>query len=1663
MMQRLRAISLKFSIKMDLFAIAVVMIFFVMVRPVEEIKDIEYSAGYLYLAVGSHGVQVIDITTNPGAPREVEVYNTSGIANALSIGEMNDQMMLYVADGQKGIEVYKILDGGKLEYQWSDQTFSQAEDITIHGKFGFIARGKKGFVSVKLDEKPPQSADGKVYFWMLNDVETKIDPAELVEDAGESIEKGEPSRISLGSIHRVVVDGRKAYLVDYEWNLHVLSIESPKEPVHLRSYAMGVPINDLWIDNNLVYIATSGNGLKVLNLDYPEDQATIGSYGGNNDIQSISVYGGFAFISGGSRGIEVLEITNPAQEIIKIGGIDKIKTGEFDLQSIKSNSHKNTPDPIDASIDATKIIRVGSHIYFSDGLKGLRVLQYEQEFDVSNPDVLGGLGEEQGWSEDVVIIKNPQDEDGKEQYAYIVGRRRGLWILDVTEQNSPLDVTPEIDRRGWATSIAARGDYVYVGYAKNGLSIYSVSDPAKPELITHIDMDLRIEDIGIIDDNSIVLAAGKNGVRVIDSSVLSDIHEIGWVDTPGNAVGVFIQADHAYIADGEGGLQVVNISDLEKPTIIGSHEPKFEARAVAVYKYQKDGNPDIKHFAYLANGGGGVVIYDVSNPQNPEIKGSIPTDYFTQDVVIHNKKLFVTDDGKGLSIYDLEEPKSPKLEGELPTPGKGDGVYVDGEKQYAYIADHNRGLRIINVKDPETPTEDGFFDMPTNVTDLVVSDNELAYLADKAGIWAVSLADHKNPIPKDLLKTTSAPNSIALGSILSFQDKSGADKGSDEILELETSRFALFTVPPDVNDPNSKTHQMNLVDITKDSLSPEILASYDKFENVNDVNVRGIYAYVADGFAGVKILVISDTEKIEHVGDFKTHGFATNVDFTGNYMYVTTSNDKLEIANIMDPIDPSRVNPVNSMNDILNNPQGVTLVSDFAYVSDFGNGLYVFDVNRPYDPKLIFQWNTRGQLYDVGAIQYYVFLADGFGGVDVIYTPEAGEFITNSAWYFPMEENTAFDGDEVCEAVAIDVIPHIIEDRDNDKHDDNEYYYLKRQLHHYVYIATKECGLMTLDYQVNMDLSGDGFTTSPGDATFGMVIKSYGKLVLDSLLVIWNKYGDEGIGFDRILSLSWLTFSAKLQALDQRIKDTTWLYIFGVFLFSIGIFYWLALIAHFVLPVHHPKASWRSFTHLCRYFRGFHGPFITAKEGKEEIVALKDEQPGVALVDMSSAIVVEEYPVSRRVPLRAQKRLQKQRIEAGESLFQAKAEGPGIVFLKSYERIRGTADLRRQIRLRLGVKGLTRDRIEVETGVFTLFSLGEAPDVKLVTYVGSENAENLRIIELKDDRVPIPGNPDKVYTVEIVNELLDVLDTEEKFEIHQFVQAYKVGQGVEKSPRRVLRQGQMGPYSFNEKRVFDAIVSKPYDVQEKEIKTWTELPPHVAVGEFRNMLSKEMYDNLFSPRSSIAYPIKEMKREFARRIQYMGVLAYKYVENFDGSQIVEDQIWEENQVIFSPVREFQTPKPLRSRGIKIITANFTELVPTHRDVSTHLTSYWQSEWEKETAIINADLQFQASRLKNLARVEAQSDLVNTLAMILNDTPLSREALALRIFQALETAAAAPEIHRLLPGDAIQMLREIHALLLPSDGMPMMGGMGATSPTLPLSEDSVDEELTDDEE
>ena len=194
---------------------------------------------------------------------------------------------------------------------------------------------------------------------------------------------------------------------------------------------------------------------------------------------------------------------------------------------------------------------------------------------------------------------------------------------------------------------------------------------------------------------------------------------------------------------------------------------------------------------------------------------------------------------------------------------------------------------------------------------------------------------------------------------------------------------------------------------------------------------------------------------------------------------------------------------------------------------------------------------------------------------------------------------------------------------------------------------------------------------------------------------------------------------------------------------------------------------------LWLYLLGQHGPVVMVKKGQRAALAEEVEaeafKPSVALVDTVSAIALErKFPVQQAADPRQwrgsfaaqlydlEKYLALGRPGLGEVVAaglywgrwlrlaprrrlhrwllrnrlirprpakpprMARVEGPGLVFVEADEMVRDTLDLRTQFRTRKNVKALTRDGIEVQATLSTVFRLQrpEASDLAGQTDAG---------------------------------------------------------------------------------------------------------------------------------------------------------------------------------------------------------------------------------------------------------------------------------------------------------------------------------------------------------
>jgi Tol biopolymer transport system component len=203
---------------------------------------------------------------------------------------------------------------------------------------------------------------------------------------------------------------------------------------------------------------------------------------------------------------------------------------------------------------------------------------------------------------------------------------------------------------------------------------------------------------------------------------------------PGYANNVAAAGNYAYVAAGGAGLQVVDVTDRGAPRVVGSYDTPGNANDVYVNN----------NLAYVADGAAGLQIINVTNPAAPALIGTLHTPGELLDIVVHGSRAYAAGGNAGLIIIDVSAPAAPALLGRAETALTARGVDVWGD--FAVVAEDAQSgggsINFYDIIDPRAPYLTGSLQISGHVHDVIARDS-LAYVAlVPNGLW---IADFSAP------------------------------------------------------------------------------------------------------------------------------------------------------------------------------------------------------------------------------------------------------------------------------------------------------------------------------------------------------------------------------------------------------------------------------------------------------------------------------------------------------------------------------------------------------------------------------------------------------------------------------------------------------------------------------------------------------------------------------------------------------------------------------------------------------------------------------------------------------------------------------------------------------------------------------------------------------
>jgi len=269
------------------------------------------------------------------------------------------------------------------------------------------------------------------------------------------------------------------------------------------------------------------------------------------------------------------------------------------------------------------------------------------------------------------------------------------------------------------------------------------------------------EDLDIV-NNLVYVADDQGGLQIVDVSNPATPCIIGEYTSEKSIVGVAIRDTFAYLAVNhtQGGIRIINIADPENPFFVGEDNWYYGYNVVAPQ------NDTI--FVYMA-GGYWFVVEDVSFPQYPTFVRRFSTPGDIKGIYVIDSIVYLACEQMGLHIFNLARPDSEALVGWIDTPSNARNVFVKDD--YAYIADGRSGLIVIDISDPGNPALAGQYDTPDYANDIFI-EHDKAFLADgDGGLQVIDIETPSDPLFYGEMETSYANGVYARGDTVYVADR----------------------------------------------------------------------------------------------------------------------------------------------------------------------------------------------------------------------------------------------------------------------------------------------------------------------------------------------------------------------------------------------------------------------------------------------------------------------------------------------------------------------------------------------------------------------------------------------------------------------------------------------------------------------------------------------------------------------------------------------------------------------------------------------------------------------------------------------------------------------------------------------------------------------------
>lgn len=365
----------------------------------------------------------------------------------------------------------------------------------------------------------------------------------------------------------------------------------------------------------------------------------------------------------------------------------------------------------------------------------------------------------------------------------------------------------------------------------------------------------------------------------------------------------------------------------------------------------------------------GVLIYDLNNPENPELMGiASPTYSLPKGSIIFDTILIIACKSKAF-LYNISNPYQPEYLSIIFYDNNRRCTYTLNENiLYGFVQDGYSGpqfLRGYDISDPENP----FLSVS-----LQVSPNYL-------GAWPNDMASKDNYLFvgfNDTLKIYDISTSNNIIHLTQFPV-------ANEIRHIQMDDNTVYIAALNTS--------ILIYDIS-DIFAPELLGTYDQPEFISEFKINNNYIFCSLGNNGVVIADKSDMQNIQDVYEYSQTDAVYSVHIKNNLAYFGMKEVGLQIVDISDVQEPIDYGHIESLSNIRN----IESIPGYLYCTEESDSLiHIVNISDSFNPQKVGEIPVEHPWIDDYCIdQNRLFLLDSSAYIEMydLSIPESPNLLT---------------------------------------------------------------------------------------------------------------------------------------------------------------------------------------------------------------------------------------------------------------------------------------------------------------------------------------------------------------------------------------------------------------------------------------------------------------------------------------------------------------------------------------------------------------------------------------------------------------------------------------------------------------------------------------------